>query len=193
LPPNTQIDDAVQAELGEKELAFMDKEPSFDDVVANSLDDFVERHDHRLKVRRKEPQGEIGGGFQAGYTDALAFEFVGFHGCRRNDDWAITLAKARAAVEQEVFVAEKGVSGEAKGCHVIGFRQCGFIERLNVGKHVGVLVTWGGQFVSGQRIEHKSVVGIRRMGELDLPRLPLGLRCHLSYGHEAFCSFARPG
>lgn len=183
LPPDAEIQDFVQAKLGEKELALVDEEASFDDFFLDSFQNFVERHDHGFKVGLEEPEREIGGSFEAGDSDALAFEVVFFEGSGGDDDGAIALAEAGTAIEEHIFVSDGGIGGKTDGRDVVGFREGGFVEGLDIGQDVGVLVAGSGELVSGQGIEHEGVIGIGGMGELDFDRLLFGfegrfLSCH---------------
>ena len=66
IPPDAEVNDAVHTKLREEKLAFVDKEPGFDDFVLDGVEDLVEGHDDWLKVWLKEFQSEVGGGFLPG-------------------------------------------------------------------------------------------------------------------------------
>src|SRR5262249_11757930 len=119
-----------------------------------------ERHHDRFKLRLVELQGEISGSFQSRNRDAFALDVLFFHGLGGDDDGAIAFAETGAAVKEYVFVANGGIRGEADGGDVVRFRDCSFVQSLNVGENVGVLVTGRGQLVGGQRIKHEGVIGV---------------------------------
>src|SRR5208283_2832508 len=101
-----------------------------------------------------------------------------------NDNGAITFAEAGAGVKQDVVVAEGRISGKAEGGDVVGLRESGFVEGLDIGKDVRVFIARGGELVGGQGIKHEGVVGIGRVGKLDLAGFLLGLGCRLSSSHR---------
>src|SRR5882724_7625144 len=81
------------------------------------------------------------------------------------------------------FVAQARVGGKADGGDVVGLRQGGFVQRLDVRENVRVLVAGRGELVGGQGVEHEGIVGIRRMRQLDLHGRFFGLRGGLSGCH----------
>src|SRR5205085_1864476 len=176
LPPDAEIYHAVQPLLRKEKLSLVDKQACFDYVVLNSIDDFVERHGHRLKVWLEKFQSEICGSFQARDANSLAGKLLWLHRFCGDDDGAVAFAEACPAIEKNILLAETRVSGEANGRDVIRFRKRGFVQRLNVRKNVRVFVTGRGELVGRQRVEHKCVVGIRRMRQLDFDGRGLGLR-----------------
>ncbi len=111
------------------------------------------------------------------------------HGLGGDDDGAVALAETGAAVQQDVFVADGGVGGEADGGDVVGFAEGRFVQSLNVGQDVGVLVTGRGQLVGGQRVKHESVVGVGRVSELDFDGLFAGFECRGACRHGGGASF----
>ena len=183
LPPDAEIQNFVKTELGKQELALVDKKAGFDDIFLHGFEDFVERHDHGFKVRLEKLESEVRGSFEAGNGDALALEVIFLERPGGNDDGAVAFAEAGAAIEKQVLVANGGIGGEADGGDVVGLCEGGFVEGLDIGKDVGVLVTGSGELVGGEGVEHEGVVGIGRMGELDFDRLLFGfegrfLSCH---------------
>ena len=62
LPPDTEIDHALQSEFGEKELPFVNEEPGFDNLVADGLNDLVKGHHHRFEIGLVKLQGQKGAG-----------------------------------------------------------------------------------------------------------------------------------
>ena len=63
MPPDTEIDDAMQAKFRKKQLSFMNKQSSVDRVRLHGVKNFVKRHDHGFEIRLEQFEGEIGGGF----------------------------------------------------------------------------------------------------------------------------------
>src|SRR5690349_1590673 len=82
LPPDAEVDDLVEAELGEEELALVDEQAGVNKLFLHGVENFVEGHDHGLKVRLKKLEGEVSGGLKAGHGDALAADLVFFYGFR---------------------------------------------------------------------------------------------------------------
>src|SRR6266436_653947 len=62
LPPDAKIDHLVQALGWEKKLSLMNEKSSFDEIVLNGVDDFVEGHHHGFKLRLVQFECEIGRG-----------------------------------------------------------------------------------------------------------------------------------
>ena len=104
-------------------------------------------------------------------------------------DGPVALAETGAAIEQYILFTQGGIRGEAQSRDVVSFLESGFVERLNIGKDVGVLVARGGQFMRGQGIKHEGVVRVGRMGQLDFTGLFFGLGSHLSCSHGRTASF----
>ena len=118
---NAEIHDAMQAHLGEEELALMNQEAGFDEIVLHGVNDIVEGHDDGLEIGLIKFKCEEGGGFHSGNADALAGELGGLQGLGGDDDRAVAFAEAGAAIEQDVLIPERGVGGEADGGDVVGF------------------------------------------------------------------------
>src|SRR6202167_2787504 len=59
LPPLAEVNDAVESDLGEKQLAFVNQEAGFDFLGLYGRENFIERHGHRFDVGLEELQGEI--------------------------------------------------------------------------------------------------------------------------------------
>ena len=161
----------------------MNEQTRFHHFVLHRFNNFIERHHHGFKIRLVELQRKIRRSFQARHADALALQILRPHGLGGDDDRAVAFAEACAAIEQNIFIAQRRISGETHGGHVVGFRQRGFVQGLNVGKNVRVLVARRRQLVGRQRVKHERVVGIGRMSQLDLAGLFFGLGRHLSCSH----------
>src|SRR5437879_13192247 len=99
----------------------MDEQARVDKIVLNRIDDFIESHYYRLKVRLEAFEGQIGRRLQARYSHALAHEVLCFQRLGGNHDWAITLAKAGAAIKQNVLIAKSRIGGNADRGGVIRF------------------------------------------------------------------------
>src|ERR1700688_1964545 len=63
MPPDTQIDDAMQTELWEKKLAFVNEKSGVHRVCFHGVDNLVEGHDNGFEIGLEEFKGEICGGF----------------------------------------------------------------------------------------------------------------------------------
>src|SRR5260370_720062 len=126
---------------------------------------------------------QIGGGLQPRHGDWFARQFSWLKGLGGNDDGAVAFAKTGAAIEEDVLIAERGISGKADGGNVVSFRESRFVQRLNIRKNMDVLVPRRRQLVSRQRIKHERIIGIRGVRQLDLDRFFLGLRGGLLARH----------
>src|SRR6202040_4462710 len=60
LPPYAKIEHPVQPHLREEGLPFVNEKASSDHLLLNSVDDFVEGHNHGFKIRFVEFESEIG-------------------------------------------------------------------------------------------------------------------------------------
>ncbi len=163
LPPNAQVDHFVQPLGREEELSLVDEQARVDEIILNGVNDLVEGHNHRLKVRLEEFEGEIGRSLQAGNTDALAHKVLCFQRLGGNDNGAVTFAKAGAAIKQDVLVAKSRISSKADGRDVISLSKRGLVQRLDVREDVRVLISRRGELVGGQSVEHEGIIGIRRV------------------------------
>src|SRR5215469_18961819 len=166
----------MQPFFREEKLALVNEQARFDKVVLNRVNDLVEGHNYRFKIWLEKFQREIRGGFQSGNAYSLADKILGLHRFCRDDDWPVAFSKSRAAIEKDILVAQARISGEADGCDIVCFQKGRFVERLNVGENVRVLVTGCRELVGSQRIKHERIVGIRRMRQLDFNGRCFGLR-----------------
>src|SRR5208283_174486 len=178
------------AKLREEKLSFMNEQTGFDNVVFHGFDDFVEGQNDRFKIRLKELQREISGSFQTGHANAQALELLCLQSFCGDNDGAVAFAEAGASIEEDVGVAQRRIGGEAEGGDVVGLRERGFVQRLDIGEDVSELVPRCGQLVGGQGVKHESVVGIGRVSQLDLAGFLFGLRCRLSSSHRGKVSSA---
>src|SRR6266851_9825562 len=112
----------------------MNEKAGLDQLLLNGVDDLVEGHHYGFKIRLVKFEGEIGGGLQPRHGDALAHKLRWLKRLGGNDDRAIALAETGAAIEQDVLVAEGGVGGKTDGGDVVGFRERGIVQRLDVRK-----------------------------------------------------------
>ncbi len=71
MPPDAEVDDAMQAELWEKKLAFVNEQSGVHRVCFHGVDNLVEGHDHGFEIGVEEFKGEICGGFQPGTATRL--------------------------------------------------------------------------------------------------------------------------
>ena len=110
----------------------MNEQASLDHFLLNGFDDFLKGQNHRFKICLVEFEGEIGRGLQAGHGDALASKLRWLQGLGGNDDGAVAFSEAGAATEQDVLVAESGVSGKANGGDVICFGEGCLVQGLDV-------------------------------------------------------------
>ena len=145
----------------------MDQQAGVDAAGFYGVDDLIEGNHDGFELRLEKAQGQVRGGAQAGHGDAAAGEFAALHGLGGDDDRAVAIAEAGAAIEQGVFVMQIGVGGEADRRDVVGFVVGGLVERFDVGEDVGELEPGRFHPVGGQRVEHEGVVGIGRMRQLD--------------------------
>src|SRR5215468_392885 len=145
----------------------MNQQAGFDEFVPDGVENFVEGHDNGFKIGLEQLQGKVGGSLESGDGNAFALDLFLFHGLGGNYDGAVAFAKAGAAIEQDVFVANGWVGGEADRGDVVGFNERGFVEGLNIGEHVGVLVAGRLELVRGQGVKHECIVGIGGVSELN--------------------------
>ena len=178
LPPLAEVHHLVQAERGEQQLAFVDEQAGVDAARLYGVDDLVEGNHDGFELRLEKAQGQIGRSAQAGHGDAAAGEFAALHGLAGDDDRAVAVAEAGAAIEQDVFLVQEGVGGKADGRDVVGLLVGGAVERFDVGQDVRELEPGRLHPVGGQGIEHEGVVGIRRMRQLDFHRFRGGFCRH---------------
>src|SRR5208282_2166484 len=101
LPPDAQVDDAMQPKLRKEELSFMNEQTRFDNIVLHGFDDFVEGQNDRFKIGLKEFEGEISGSFQTGHANAQALEIVCLQSFCGDNDGTVTFAEAGASVEKD--------------------------------------------------------------------------------------------
>ncbi len=85
-----------------------------------------------LKIRFEEFEREVRGRLQPRDADAFAGQIFFFHVVCGDDDGAVAFAEAGAAIEENVFIAERRVSREADGGDIVGFGERGFVQGLNV-------------------------------------------------------------
>src|ERR1700693_524603 len=142
----------------------MNEQAGLDDFGFYGFDDFVEGKYDGFKVWLVKLQGKVGRGLQPWDADAQTLQVCGPHGAGRNHDGAVAFAKAGTAIEQNIFVSQRGISRKADCGDVVGFGEGRLVERLNVREDVSELIARRGELVGRKRIEHKRVIGIGRVG-----------------------------
>src|ERR1700682_35262 len=167
----TQVYYAMEAKMRKQELAFVNEQSGIDQAVSHGINDLVEGHRHSFKIWLKQSQRYIRRGLEPGNGDALSGQIGGLEWMRSYYDGAIALAKARAAIEQNVFVLERSIGCKTQRGDVVNFFAGGLIQRFNVRQNVAELQTGSGQFVRGQSVKHKRIVGVWRVRQLDFHSL----------------------
>ena len=149
------------------ELAFVDQQPRLDLAVSHRLEDFVKRHHDVLHVGLVQAQREKGGRQRAGNRHGDA---VKRGGARLADHHhrPVVVAHAGAMRQQDVLVGQMRVGMKRHGRDLVLALEGRAIQRLDVRQHVHELEVAAGHLAAGQAVEHERVVGIGRMGDMNL-------------------------
>ena len=160
MPPNTEIEQQVQATFTERQLPFVNQQPEIDGAIEHRIFDFVERHEDRLKVRFEQSQREIGAGERTGHGDARPFDRIGT-ALHTTDDTRSVLVPHRCTVRQQRIVirdVRERVDGHCGDFEFL--TTCALIERLDVLQLVPVREPFGVDLALGERVKHECVVGV---------------------------------
>ena len=171
----------MKTALAVGQLAFVNDQAGVHAVLGHRIQDLVERDQHFLEIRLKQPQRQISAGHLAWNRDFLAFDFLRRHGLHADQDGTVAVADARAAGHQDVLVGDVriGVIGD-RGQFVGAFHGLA-VQGLNVVQHMAEVNQPRADLLGRQTIEHVSVVGIGAMRADDFR---YGGGCHRRADHH---------
>src|SRR3984957_11474884 len=137
-------------------------------LLFNRFQYLVERHDFiREPLRQQQPQRQKRGGQRTGNGDAARAQFVDLHRPASDDHRAVTVAHAATARQEGVFIQQLRVGTNADRGHVEFAAKGAAVKRLDVLQFMAELQTAGVNFIVGQRVEHKGVVGVGAVADGD--------------------------
>src|SRR5207248_4511277 len=104
----------------------------------------------------------------SGYGDPFAAQSIASQRTARYHHWPVALAKAGAGRQQHVAIRQIRITVEGHRSNVVDSLQRSLIQRLDVLQDVFEAQTAGRNLPGGQRVEHKSVVGIWAVRQLQV-------------------------
>ena len=117
------------------------------------------------RVAQPELQGKKRAGHGAGHGDFFLRNLRLGKLLFRHEHRAVTIAHARAAGQQRVFIAHMGIGVDADGGDVEFAARGALVQRLDVLQNVLEPEAVRRDQVLRQRVKHEGVVGVRRVAE----------------------------
>ncbi len=134
-------------------------------------DNLIERHHYGLDLGRKQFQRQIGCGQRPGNGHLHPLQIFEPQRARRNHHGPVFLADTAAAGHQRVLVLNIRIGVEGNGAHIVKAFHGFAVQGLDISERVRKFQPGHPDLVGGQAVKHKSIVGIRAMGNTDLASL----------------------
>ena len=147
----------------------MDDQSDFRDAIFHGGKNLVERHNDVIEFFRRfaepELQGEKRAGHGSRHGDFFLRNFFARKFLFRHEYRAVTVAHARTAGQERVFVADVGVGVNADSGNVEFATRGAFVQRLDVLQNVLKTEAVRGNQILRQRVKHEGIVRVGRVAK----------------------------